>query len=433
MAKLSHFSWLTVAALAVALPPLAVRPAEACPLCGPPQPTLAQDIRAADVAVVVRLVALPPESGSDDRQLNVVPRMAKFAVVEVLHGSAALGAVKQFEAPFFDVQPLGGEYLVYGTVSPRIEWGSPFALTARSRQYLADIVQLPPAGADRLAFCQDYLEDAEDLLRNDAFSEFAWAPYADVQQLQSRMHRAVLSQRIHDPQIALNHRRLYLTMLSVCGGPADLPMLEDLIRNDDPKFRASLDAAAACYLTLKGTDGLELIDDLFLKPKQVEYFDINNIVIALRFLGQQDHGPIPRARLIESMRLVLDQPGMADQALMDLWRWQDWTVLDRAAELFQTADPETASIVRIPAINYLRACPLPQAKTLIEELRKIDPKAVQTSEVQYAQLPPASSAGPQNPIVVPLALLGAALGGAMLLAVAVRGRGKKPAVTRCQE
>ena len=161
-------------------------------------------------------------------------------------------------------------------------------------------------------------------------------------------------------------------------------MLETLLRSDDPKFKTGLDATVACYLTLKKADGLPLIEELFLKKKQEEFTDIFSVVMALRFLGQEDHGPISRDRIVQSMRLVLDHPRLADQAIMDLARWKDWTVMDRLVDLFKSADPETTTWVRIPVINYLRACPLPKAKEYIEELRKIDPKSVQQSETLYA-------------------------------------------------
>ena len=142
------------------------------------------------------------------------------------------------------------------------------------------------------------------------------------------------------------------------------PMLETLLRSDDPKFKTGLDATVACYLTLKHADGLPLVEDLFLKKKQEEFTDIFSVVMALRFLGQEEHGPIPRDRLVHSMRLVLDHPRLADQAIMDLARWKDWTVMDRLVKLFTSADPETTTWVRIPVINYLRACPLPKAKAI---------------------------------------------------------------------
>ena len=240
-------------------------------------------------------------------------------------------------------------------------------------------------GPERLAYFQNYFEDTEDLLKNDSYYEFALAPYHDAASDEgAECSTTSWSLGCKDPAVVVSHRRLYLTMLGVCGQPADVGMLETLLRSDDPKFKTGLDATVACYLTLKHADGLPLIENLFLKKKQEEFTDIFSVVMALRFLGQEEHGPISRERLMQSMRLVLDHPRLADQAIMDLARWKDWTVMDRLVKLFTSADPETTTWVRIPVINYLRACPLPKAKEYIEELRKIDPKSVQQSETLYA-------------------------------------------------
>jgi hypothetical protein len=176
---------------------------------------------------------------------------------------------------------------------------------------------------------------------------------------------------------------LYLTMLGVCGSAKDLPVLESLLKEKDPKFKAGLDATVACYLVLRGADGLPFIEDMFLKKETDEYTDIYSVVMALRILGQEKDGPIPLARIVQSMRLVLDHPRVADQAIMDLARWQDWSVMERIVELFKSKDSEVTSWVRVPVVNYLRACPLPKAKDYIAELRKIDPKSVRQSETLY--------------------------------------------------
>jgi hypothetical protein len=47
--------------------------------------------------------------------------------------------------------------------------------------------------------------------------------------------------------------------------------------------------------------------------------------------------------------------------------------------LFKTADEKT-SFVRVPVINYLRACPKPEAKAALEEVAKIDPAAMKQAE-----------------------------------------------------
>ena len=175
--------------------------------------------------------------------------------------------------------------------------------------------------------------------------------------------------------VAVSHRRLYLTMLGVCGQPSDVADVGNAVAvrrseiQDGPRRHRGLlpDAEARRRPAARSKN-------LFLKKKQEEFTDIFSVVMALRFLGQEEHGPIPRERLIGSMRLVLDHPRLADQAIMDLARWKDWSVMDRLVDLFTSADPETTTWVRIPVINYLRACPLPKAKQYIEELRKIDPE-----------------------------------------------------------
>jgi hypothetical protein len=75
------------------------------------------------------------------------------------------------------------------------------------------------------------------------------------------------------------------------------------------------------------------------------------------------------------MRLMLDRPQLADLVIPDLARWEDWSVMDRLVQLFKDANDDSIW-VRVPVVNYLRACPLPEAKKHIEELAKIDPDAV---------------------------------------------------------
>jgi hypothetical protein len=96
--------------------------------------------------------------------------------------------------------------------------------------------------------------------------------------------------------------------------------------------------------------------------------------MALRFLGQESD-VVSKERLMVGLRYMLDRPQLADLVIADLARWQDWSVMDKLVTLFKQADDES-SWVRVPVVNYLRACPKPEAKKYLEELAKIDPDAV---------------------------------------------------------
>ena len=382
-----------LAVMVLAMVGSAATSASACPFCGAVQSTLSQDIKNSDVAVVARLVALPVRAPVKEGELDVSIPMATLEIVDVLKGKNLVASLKQIKAPFFDDKPVGGEYFVLGGPPPELVWGTPQALTPRSQQYLADLIKFSDNGPERLAFFMNFLGDREELLARDSYDEFALAPYAELKAIKSKMPHDKIVSRIVNPDTTPSHRRLYLTMLGVCGGPQDLPMLEKLLRSNQNTFKTGRDATVACYLVLSGEAGLPLIEDLFLRKEQSDEFtDIYAVVMALRMLGQEK-GVIPQEKILATMRLVLDHPRVADQAIMDLARWQDWTVIDRLVELFKNKDPDVVSFVRVPVINYLRACPLPKAKQDIEELRKLDPKSVQQSETMYPELAASDPAG----------------------------------------
>ena len=108
-------------------------------------------------------------------------------------------------------------------------------------------------------------------------------------------------------ELSPDRKRLYLTLLGVCGNKEDTALLEELMRSTDPAKRSGMDAMIGCYLTLKGADGLGLVEELFLKNKKCEFADVYAAIMALRFHGT-DGGVIDRTRVVESMHYVLDRP-----------------------------------------------------------------------------------------------------------------------------
>jgi hypothetical protein len=97
-------------------------------------------------------------------------------------------------------------------------------------------------------------------------------------------------------------------------------------------------------------------------------------VMALRFLGEESD-IVPRPRVLQSLRVLLDEPKLADLVIADLARWQDWSVIEKLVNLFKSAQADNI-FVREPVVNYLKACPLPEAAAAVGELEKIDPEAV---------------------------------------------------------
>ncbi len=342
----------------------------ACPFCSAVQQTLSEEIAGADAAI---LATLGNPSGGKSSAASV-DNKTKFKIQKVLKGKKELGDAREIEVLYFGDELPDTQFLVIATDPKELAWGTPTALSARAAKYVAALVELPETGAERLAFFQDYFEDKDPLLAGDSYDEFAKAPYPEIVELRPRLHHDQLLKWIKDTEVSTSHRRLYLTLLGVCGTQNDVAPLEAMIRDDNRQMRAALDALIACYLNLRGADGLPLIEELFLRNPKAEYTDTYATIMALRFHGQETT-VVPRDRLTAAMRLMLDRPQLADLVIPDLARWEDWSVMDRLVQLFKDANDDSIW-VRVPVVNYLRACPLPEAKKHIEELAKIDPDAV---------------------------------------------------------
>jgi hypothetical protein len=387
--------------------------ASACPFCAAETRTLSEEINLTDAAVVAKLAG-PKAADLDSGN-------AKFQIVKVLSGEDVIGDAKQIETVFFGDPNTKQLFLITGIGTDYTEWATPLPLSDAALEYMGRLVDVPESGADRLAFFQEYLENSDPLLGQDAYEEFARASYADVHELKPRMKHDLLVKWIKDPETNPTRRRLYLTMLGVCGSKADLPMLEEMIvsgyedkrpfiepmvagglamggplelptwaefvRLDERRKKLGLDALIACYMVLRGPEGLNLIDERLLTPRNVEYSYVYSTIMALRFLGEETQ-VVPRPRLLASMRLLLENPEFADQVIVDLARWEDWSVLERLVTMFKTSDKN--GYVRPPVVAYLlSAMEQPgavgvRAAAAMSELEQLDSEVVKRARATAA-------------------------------------------------
>ena len=358
--------------------------AYACPFCSASSQTLRQDMLSMDVVGLGELVQ------TDVADIN---GHADFKILKVWRGEPLLKNQKVIAATYFGPGKSDKKFLLMSVGTDELLWSSPLPVSADAEKYLAEVAALPDDSASRLRYYIRFLEHAESLLARDAYDEFAQTAYEDVKSVRDAIDRPKLLSWIKDTNVASDRKRLYYTLLGICGQSEDSKLLEELLRVDSPEGRPGLDALIACYLTLQGDKGLPLIEELFLSNTKCVYADTYAAVMALRFHGT-DGGVISRDRIVRSMRLMLERAEFADLVIPDLARWQDWSQVDRLARLFIEANEDT-SWVRVPVVNYLRACPLPEAKEKLTELEKIDPKAVKRAATFFPI--PVPNAQPTNP------------------------------------
>lgn len=347
-----------------------------CPFCSAVGQTVSEKIATADVVVMATLEVLPEQSLLANQE--ELPK-GIFRVRQVIAGDKYIEKEDEFETIIVGQYDVGATFMVIGVDAPNVAWSTPMEMTERAQAYVNKVVQLPDSGPKRLLFFQDYLQDEESMLAFDAMDEFAQAPYEDLIAMKDKMHHDKLIGWIKDDEVPVNRKRLYYVMLGLCGTEKDLPLFEEILRSDDRDRQRGLDSLVACYLNLKGADGLKLINEVFLDNPDKDYVDVFAVISALRFHGAETD-VIPRKELLPSMRLVLNRPKMADMVIPDLARWEDWSVVDKLVEMFKKPPEESSDFIRVPIVSYLLACPNDNAKKAIEELRKVDSNSVLRAE-----------------------------------------------------
>lgn len=370
--------FVALALLALALPASAL-----CPFCPGGQLSLAEEIETMDAAVVATLVKVYPLKDADELA------QAQFEITHIIRGEKRVRIGDKFDAIFFGDGKPGTPFLLMGVGDEKLSWTNPMVVTDRAKDYLVSLGKVPTRGLERLKFFQQYLEDEDSLLAEDAYHEFAKVNYAQIKEFKPHLKHDQLVNWIRNTEIVATHRRMYLVMLGVCGTQQDLPLLEASMKSKNRKDKAGLDALIACYVTLGGESGLTHVEELFLKNKQADYADTYSAIMALRFHATEG-GVLEPKRVLAGLKHVLKRHEIADLVIPDLANGEDWTALEELFELFKTAD-DKQTWVKVPVINYLRKCPLERAKELLKECEKLDPAAVKRANTLFPEPAPAQT------------------------------------------
>src|SRR5690606_10265525 len=190
---------------------------------------------------------------------------------------------------------------------------------------------------ERLAYFVRFLEFPDSLIANDAYAEFANAPYKDVITITDQIPVEKVREWIQDPEIAPTRLGLYGMLLGLAGTETDAQLMREKIVEPADEFRLGIDGIMGGYLLLTGDKGLDVIDKEKLLNEEVPFSETYAAMQALRFMWTYGSG-IEKPRLQQSMRILLARPELADLVIADLARWKDWTIIDRLMEIYNAEE-----------------------------------------------------------------------------------------------
>ncbi len=390
--RTARFSLFTLAIAAVSAWAVSAR---ACEFCSAPQLTLSEQVDQADAVVLakwIKAVKAKPKGSEDDEAAQFAK--TTYQVVEVVKNAG--GKVKketEIVVPDYRPGKPGDLAMLLGSQGTTLEWGVPIEVNKAGFNYISKAPGPKEPLTKRLEFFLDYLEFPDDLIANDAYGEFASAPFAEIKKLKDKYPRERIRKWITDKDTAVTRLGLYGLMLGLCGNEDDAKLMADHITQPTQDFRLGIDGIMAGYLLLKGEEGLKLLEKSKLKPAvKVPFSETYAAMQAVRFEWNYG-GNIKKDRLKESMRMLLDRPELADLVIADLARWKDWTVEDRLMKLYGQEGYDIPSIKRA-IVRYMLVASkdtakdneqnppkhVASAKEHLETLRETDPVTVKQAE-----------------------------------------------------
>lgn len=354
--------------LAVTL--LAAQVALACPFCSAPSLTLSEQLTQADAAVLVKWVdgKAPTEKSAGS---------TTYSIVEVSRGSKeTLKKDDKLTVPRYRAGKKDDLFLLFGTKDKEIDWSSPLEVTEVTYQYIVQAPSPESPTTKRLEYFLKFLEYSDQLVSNDAYGEFANAPYEDIVKIKDKMDRAKIAKWITNKETSPTRLGLYGLLLGLCGNDDDAKMMEKKIEEQTQDFRLGIDGLISGYLLLTGEKGLAAIDNGKLRDKKAPFSETYAAMQALRFMWTYGNGRISKERLRQSMRELLDRPELADLVVADLARWEDWSVQQRLMNLYGQGEYSIPSIKRAIVRYLLTAAKVQPPKA--DETKKDDPTATKS-------------------------------------------------------
>jgi hypothetical protein len=357
-----------------------------CPFCSAPSLTLSEQLAQADAAVLVQWSAgAPADSAAGDQGTTT------YSVLDVVKaGDSKMVKGDAITVPRYREGRAGELFLLLGTQGVELEWSSPLEVTEASFNYIRQAPSPEAASLDRLAYFVRFLEYPDPLVANDAYAEFANAPYKDIVPLASQLPREQVRAWVRDPDIAPTRLGLYGLLLGLCGTPDDAQLMEQRILEADADFRLGIDGVMGGYLLLTGAEGLDLIDEQKLRNRSIPFSETYAAMQALRFMWTYAER-IDKDRLRQSMRILLDRPELADLVIADLARWQDWSVMDQLMSMYDVEEYSIPSVKRA-IVRYMLVASkdkpaegvdgthVDKGARYLATLRDRDPKTVQQAE-----------------------------------------------------
>jgi len=381
------------AAWLIASGPAGIAPrAWACPLCGPPGMTLAEQVARRDCVLLMRWVSTQEPEDELDSGKTTFEYVARFKGTPEQKPGYRLTIDRMVKS-----KP-GSLYLLNGSFDDagKLQWGFPLAVSQATWDFITQAPVEDATTHEKIRYYAKFLEHSDPLVAGDAFVSFAAIEPGDIAACPEAFSREKLRSWLDNPETPIVRRSFYAMLLGLVGNDDDAAYLEKSLFDPPSEAAAGarrygLEGLVVGLVLQRGANGFDAIDRLIESAPPIADSDAAAVAIGLRYLWTYGGDRVPRERLRLSMRKLLAYPRVAETAITDLARWKDWSVQKRLRELFETPDYNVRG-TRQAIVQYMHAClrdapaqgetppHVADAKRYLAEMRALDAKLVEFVE-----------------------------------------------------
>jgi hypothetical protein len=370
---MKRFACAAVAVLA--LFPL-TRPAGACSLCGglAARPTLRADIEQAKVVVYGAAVR---------SWLDKSPGGTEFQIARVIKSDPALGDGKTITLPGYipilDPKDPPRFVVFFAVNDGKLTFtGGRSVRSDAVLKYLEGAAAL--AGKDRttaLRYFFDFVDHPDEGVSTDAFLEFARANDQEVGEVARHLPAERVRKLLQNPKTPSERLGLYAFLLGAAGGAQDADLLRDMIVRPTERTSMALDGLLSGYINLRPREGWDLAVSILGDGKK-SFTQRFSVARALRFYHAWKPAET-KTQVLRGLAAMIPDGEVADLAIDDLRQWKLWDLTPLVLAQYGKRSHD-APIVRRTILRYALTCPLPEAKRLVDDVRRRDPGLIRDLE-----------------------------------------------------
>lgn len=380
--------WI-VPAVAAGLLLLSPDSAPACPFCSPSGETLAGEVAQADFILYGTLSNArrdPNEfnKGTTDLTIDLVikddPAIKGKKVVTIPRVIPEDKNKNVKHLIFF--KNYGGQLDAYR--------GEQVAADSKLPEYLKGaLANRAKDPLTRLGYFFPYLEDPDLVVSSDAYSEFAAEDYKEIKALGEKWKAdptkgPQLLAWLKDKNTRASRFGLYGLLLGHCGKAEDAKELKALLDDKDRAYTSGLDGVLAGYVLLDAKAGWDHLHALIGNPKK-DFSERYAGLRTVRFFWESRADVVPKAQVLDAMKVLMAQSDLADLPIEDLRKWKVWELTPTVLAYGATESHATVPIVARSILKFALAAQQADPKNAaaaayVQQAREKDAKKVEFLE-----------------------------------------------------